>query len=133
MYGLETLIKLNNQVERGGLCVVFVTVLLPRAALRTVYPGGVQAFLARYPNAREDGGLVAVSAMSGGEIGEIVDELGAAGLEPGRDLAVCDQFAGPMLACPHVDCYVSRPDRPFAQRWKAVLRNEPDSRLAGLP
>lgn len=120
MWDLDTLHKLHHEVNRGGLRLVFTTLVIRRHALVSGYPGGLNVFLNRYPGAWEEWGLVAVAAMSTGEIGALLEHLADCGLE--RDCAVGDQFGGPMLECPDIEFYPSRPDRPLAPAWKAVLR-----------
>jgi hypothetical protein len=120
MYSLETIIKLNNQVNRGGIRLTFITLVLKKAILEATYPGGVRGFLTRYPYAHQDDQLVAVSAMSGGDIGETCEELVQAGFDLENGSAIGDQFAGPFKECPGIEFYRSRPDRPFSPRWVAV-------------
>lgn len=122
MWDLDTIRKLHNQVERGGMPLAFTTLVIPRYKVASGYPGGLIAFKDRFPHACEAWGLVAVSAMSTGEIQELIDHVRQNGLVPKHDLGVCDQFAGPLVTCPQIEFYATRPDRPLALAWKAVLR-----------
>ncbi len=114
MWGLETIISLNNRVDRGGMRLVFMTLALKRRALEAQYPGGLRAFLQRFPHARASGGLVAVSAMSGGGIGEYREHLAEVGYDLINDSAVGDAIAGPLEECPDIGFYQARPGRWYA-------------------
>jgi hypothetical protein len=124
MWGLETIIRLNNRVERGGIRLVFMTLVLKRRALDTRYPGGLRAFQRRFPSVRIEGSLVAVHAMSGGELREAEDHLAEVGYDLANDSAVGDAFAGPFEVCPGIEFYQAQPDREFAPGWTAVAVNE---------
>jgi hypothetical protein len=120
MWSLETLIKLNNQVDRGGIRLTFTTLVVKKRSLDDTYPAGLRGFLAQFPHARQDDRLVTVSAMSTGEIGEIYQHLEQVGFDVENECAIGDQFAGPFKECQGIEFYRSRPDRPFSPRWVAV-------------
>lgn len=120
MWSLETIIKLNNQVDRGGIRLTFTTLVMKKRSLADTYPGGLRGFLAQFPHAQQDDRLVTVSAMSTGEIGELYQHLEQAGFDVENECAIGDQFAGPFKDCPGIEFYRSRPDRPMAPRWVAV-------------
>lgn len=125
MHSLDTLIRLNNQIDRGGIRLTFITIAVLRRTLDLAYPGGVRGFLAVNPHARQEGGLVTVSAMSGTDIDEVLRDLAGAGIDPDSEVAIGDQFGGPFQTCPGIEFYASRPDRPHAQRWVvATTRGE---------
>lgn len=117
MHSLETLIRLNHQIDHGGIRLTFITVAVLRQTLEHAYPGGVRGFLAVNPHARTEGALVTVSAMSGGEIDEVLRELAAVGIDPDTEVAIGDQFGGPFQTCDGIEFYASRPDRPYSPRW----------------
>lgn len=110
MWDLETIIRMN----RGGLRLVCLSLVLKRRALEARYPGGLGAFLQRFPGARAEGPLVAVYAMSGGEIGEVADHLAGVGYDLAQDSAVGDAFDGPLEECPGIGFYHARPGRWYA-------------------
>lgn len=72
----------------------FFTLVVRKSDIEAFYPGGLAGFAQRYPHHPEDETLVALGAMSGGEIQEDVDILRALGIAPGR-IAVLDKFHGP--------------------------------------
>lgn len=114
MWDLDTLARLNHG---GGLRLAFLTLVLKRQALEARYPGGLGAFLGRSPGARAEGPLVAVHAMSGGDLGEVADHLAGAGYDMVSDSAVGDMFAGPLEACPGIGFYRTR-----LGQWYAVAK-----------
>ena len=120
MHSLETLLRLNNRVDRGGIRLTFLTLAILWDTLSARYPGGLRGFFADNPHARVDGALVTVSAMSGGEIDEVLCELAAAGIDTDNEVAIGDQYGGPFQSCDGIEFYRSRPDRPHAPRWVVV-------------
>ncbi len=73
----------------------FMTIVIRKDALAQHYPGGLPAFKHAFPSRREDDDLVGMCAMSGGEIGEMIEQLAAAGFDTDRHVAVGDMWAGP--------------------------------------
>jgi hypothetical protein len=115
--------KRNRRVEKGGIRIIFITLVIPRFKLTTAYPGGLGAFMAQYPNAYEKCGMVAISLMATVYIQDVIEHLQQFDLIPERDFGVCDEFDGPLITCQHIEFYASRPDRAVDQGWKAVLRS----------
>jgi hypothetical protein len=120
MWALEIIIRMNQQVDRGGIRLTFITLVMKKQSLNDTYPGGVRGFLDKFPYAQQDDRLVAVSAMSGGEIDEVLEHLEEVGFDVENGCAIGDQFGGPFKECPGIEFYRSRPDRPMAPRWMAV-------------
>lgn len=118
MWGLETIIRMNSRVNRGGIRLVCMTLVLKRPALEARYPGGLSGFMMRFPRAKTDGPLVAVHAMSTGEIGEVMEHLAGVGYDLAHDSAVGDVFAGPLEECPGIAFYQARPGQ-----WYAVAQS----------
>lgn len=117
MWDLETIIRMNSLGNRAHLRLVFLTLVLKRPTLEARYPGGLGAFLQRFPHTRAEGPLVAISAMSGGELGEVADHLAGVGYDLAKDSAVGDVFAGPLEECPGIGFYQARPGQ-----WYAVAQ-----------
>jgi hypothetical protein len=82
--------------------IVFFTLLIKAAALDARFPGGRVGFLATYPEAPHDEMLFALRAMSGGDLGLLVDQLEAYGLRLGRDIAIGELVHGEWEPAPGI-------------------------------
>lgn len=105
-----------------GLMSLFVL----RNDVEAQYPGGLKGFRKTYPFCGEDDYLVCLGSMRGGEMGEFIDELCAAGLYPHRQVAIAEAFGGPSEICPGIVFEDLAPDKPFGG-WIARASIEPES------
>jgi hypothetical protein len=95
--------------------IVFSTAVIKKTAVRRSYQGGEPAFRAAYPHASEDQQLFGLASMSTGEMGEIVDELIAAGLK----LSSCFALGSPCEIYPCPDIVFEKVADGFYPLWEA--------------
>ena len=75
--------------------LTFLTAVMRQDALEQHYPGGLAAFEARYAPSQRDTRLLALSAMSGAELQEILDDLAQQDVDVARFVAIGDLWGGP--------------------------------------
>src|SRR5687768_15123906 len=87
-----------------------ISVIILRARLESLYPGGWAAFVANCPNATlcADTWLARVGFMTPADVESFVERLAAAGLVFVRDgvavdIAVVDQVGGTTVSCPWLE------------------------------
>lgn len=87
-----------------------ISVVIPRAVLDRLYPGGTDGYAAATPNRTfcADEHLTRIGFMHPADVKQQIDHLVAVGLTPAEDdvfvdLAVIDQFEGSTLPCPWID------------------------------
>ena len=73
----------------------FMTAIVRKDVIATFYPGGLTLFQQTFNPVIEDNCLYAISSMSSGELGEIVEKLGSTGFDTDRHVAIGDMWAGP--------------------------------------
>ena len=82
-----------------SISIHFISAVVRQDDIEAHFPGGLRHFLDLFPYAIAEAGLVAVHAMSGGDIGIFLDELiGQAPVLEHRH-AVGDMFIGTLTAC----------------------------------
>ena len=74
----------------------FMSAVVRKNVVESHYPGGCAAFESRHMLATEDDELYALFAMSGGELGERIDEIKASGFDADRFVAIGDMWHGPI-------------------------------------
>lgn len=99
--------------------VVFQMVVIKKSAVRKHYPDGEAGFRNAYPFATEDRYLFGIGSMSGGEFGEILQVLTAAGLDLPGCAAIADCHQGPIKVRP--DILFTQFSDGFAPYWEARL------------
>ncbi len=99
--------------------IVFQMVVIKKSAVRKHYHGGEAAFRQAYPFASEDRYLFGIGSMSGGELGEILDALTAAGLDLPACAAVGDCIHGVINGRP--DILFERISDGYSAQWSARL------------
>jgi hypothetical protein len=99
-YGHHALSKEEAQaVNNEPLGIHFHSVIVKRSAVARSYQGGLEEFDRVHPSRKNDE-LSAFSAMSLDDVDGRLDQLFAAGLVPGVDVAVAEMHHGPILTCP---------------------------------
>lgn len=83
----------------------FFTAVFTKAGIDAGYPGGLEGFRNDHPHAKEDKHLLALVAMSGGEINDLVDAIGAKGVDVDACCAVADMAYGPLRSCEAIRIY----------------------------
>lgn len=80
----------------------YLTIILKRDEVAKRYPGGTQAFEAKYNPAHKNGALYALIYMSSSDVDFVLSELEQEGLRAGEAIAVGDMVHGPLVECPDV-------------------------------
>ena len=96
----------------------FLSAFVLKSNLQQYYPGGLPAFSEDFPCHRADDQLVRLSAMSGGELREDVDQLIARGLPSGR-ISIADWTSGPWEHSPGIRFHAIETDSYPPKRWRA--------------
>ena len=73
----------------------FLSAVIRKQDLASHFPGGLAAFQQIFHPAIEDDDLYALCSMSGGELGETIEKIAAAGFDSERMVAVGDMWSGP--------------------------------------
>lgn len=98
--------------------VAILTAVIKKSEIEASYPGGLHQFLRDQPDASEDEHLFGVSFMSGGDLQEFIDSLGAKGVDVRVGLAIGEQFRGEWQSCEGIEFVAMQPGKPFS-RWEA--------------
>ena len=112
----------SNPEEREALPIVFYTAVFTRTGVEKGYPGGVTAFLTRYPHARQNSDLLALSSMSGGELETTLCEIEHEGLDLSACCALADVRLGPLQQCEDIELFTGSMEGDADQRWMARLK-----------
>ncbi len=105
-----------------------MTAAIKKSAVHRDYPGGLEGFRRDFPFADEDFYLIAIRSMSGGELQEMLDCIGKAGLTLIDCCAVGAQFIGPIERHPHFE-FASTPGDPLPA-WEVKLVDDDPKILA---
>ncbi len=106
-----------------GIRIRFFAAIVKKTAVRRNYRGGEAAFRAEHPDASEDRQLFGIGSMSSGEIGEIIDDLTAAGLK----LSSCFAVGAPCEIHPCPDVRFDQLSGGMFPIWEArALVDEPE-------
>jgi hypothetical protein len=106
-----------------AITLAFLCAWMTKRSIALNYPDGMQGFRRRYGRLREDQWLVALCAMSGGDLEFIVDELAKNDLHVGQHVAVGDRWGGPFEAAPGIN-FVARHARDGRPQWTAEIADE---------
>lgn len=105
--------------------VTFLSAIIKKCAVRKLYRGGEERFRVDFPYAAEDRHLFLVASMSGGEFGEILETLNAAGLDPETSYALGEIHRGEIQSCP--DILFEKISEGTFPRWDArLVREDPE-------
>lgn len=88
----------------------FMSAVVRKTDVKLHYPGGCTAFESEHLLGREDDELYALFSMSGGELGERIDEIKASGFDTDRFVAIGDMWHGPIKQAPCIRFYVEWTD-----------------------
>lgn len=108
--------------------IKFMTAAIKKSAIRRHYPHGLTGFRRDYPSVIEDYYLVGLVSMSGGELQEMLDRIGNAGIDLPACCCVADAHLGPLDPHPHFD-FIKAPDV-LLPTWEVRLVNDDASVLA---
>ena len=100
------------------LDVAFLSAFVLTSDLEQHYPGGLTAFSEDFPSHRTDEQLVRLSAMSGGELREEVDQLISRGF-PSVRVSIADWTRGPWEHSPVIRFEGIETDSYPPIRWRA--------------
>lgn len=100
------------------LDVAFLSAFVLKSDLDQYYPGGLAAFSIDFPRHRSDDHLVRLSAMSGGELREEVDQLISQGF-PADRISIADWTSGPWEQSPGIRFEGTETDSYPPTRWRA--------------
>lgn len=103
--------------------LAFMCAVMTKRSIALNYPDGMPGFRRRYGQLREDQWLVALCAMSGGDLQFIVDELAKNGLHVGRHVAVGDMWGGPFETAPGIN-FAAQHSPNGATQWTAEIADE---------
>lgn len=106
-----------------AISLTFLCAVMTKRSIALNYPDGMPGFRRRYGQLREDQWLVALCAMSGGDLQFIVDELATNGLHVGRHVAVGDMWGGPFDEAPGINFVAPQPGK-FSTQWMAEIADE---------
>jgi hypothetical protein len=106
-----------------AITLTFLCAVMTKRSIAFNYPDGMPGFRRRYRQLREDQWLVALCAMSGGDLDFILDELAKNGLHVGRHVAVGDMWGGPFDEAPGINFVAKHPRDGLAQ-WTAEIADE---------
>ncbi|NDY96971.1 hypothetical protein G3I74_14665 [Wenzhouxiangella sp. C33] len=98
--------------------VAFLSAFVLKSNLEEHYPGGLTAFSDDFPRHRTDDQLVRLSAMSGGELREEVDQLISRGIPVDR-ISIADWTGGPWENSPGIRFHAIETDSFPPKRWRA--------------
>ncbi len=102
--------------------VSFFSAVIKKSAVRKLYDGGEERFRGDYPFAGEDHQLFNIGCMSGGEFGEIVDDLVKAGLDYDNSFALGEMNFGESKPCPGIQ--FEKVSGGIFPRWSARLTSD---------
>lgn len=100
------------------LDVAFLSAFVLKTDLDQYYPGGLAAFSEDFPYYRSDDLLVRLSAMSGGDLREEVDQLISRGV-PADRISIADWVGGPWETSPGIHFHATETDSYPPKRWRA--------------
>lgn len=85
-----------------ALPIAYHSIMVKRDAVARKFPGGVEEFECVHPVYSKNGGLFLIARLTQSETEPVLERLNAAGIIPGRDVAVCAVSEGELLHCPGV-------------------------------
>ena len=101
----------------------FMTAVVRKTDIAIHYPGGRAAFEANHLLSKEDDKLYAIFAMSGGELGERIEELHSQGFDTDRFVAIGDFWNGPFKQVAGIKFYVEEWDT-IPATWQVMSHSE---------
>jgi hypothetical protein len=105
----------------------FFNAIFTKAGLEEGYPGGIVAFKADQSVNQEDKHLLALISMSLGELNDLVDAIGAKGVNLDDCCAVAEMSYGPLRPCEAIRIYPIRYQN-LDQGWVAEAVSEEERR-----
>jgi len=89
----------ERRLGRHGIKITFFKAVMRQSAVVLRYPGGLNAFLEKYPNTERKAGLIAVTFMSLQQSDQFCVELRAHAIRRGREFALANQIDGVVDEC----------------------------------